>query len=63
MALMALSSSERLRCCFCGVVPDAADYIEIELHTEGSDAIQWLGAHRDHLAVRLAWGFAIELPE
>jgi hypothetical protein len=53
--------NERLRCCFCGLFPDADDYVELELHIQGSPATQFLGAHREHLSERLDPAFQIEL--
>jgi hypothetical protein len=50
-----------MRCCFCGRVPDPADYIELELRIDRSPAQQLFAAHRQHLADRLAPGFNIEL--
>jgi hypothetical protein len=54
-------SNERLRCCFCGLLPDVEEYVELELHIDKSPASQFLGAHRRHLAERLDRAFQIEL--
>jgi hypothetical protein len=54
-------ANERLRCCFCGLLPAVEDYVELELHIDKSPATQFLGAHREHLAERLHRSFQIEL--
>jgi hypothetical protein len=53
--------NERLRCCFCGLLPEPDEYIELELHIEKSPATQFLGAHRQHLQMRLDPRFHVEL--
>jgi hypothetical protein len=52
-----------LRCCFCGLVPDARDYVQVDLSVPGSTSFQLFGAHRQHLQDRMLSGFVIELPE
>ncbi len=55
--------SERLQCCFCGEgTTDAADYVEIEVTSEASDARQFFGAHASHLNSAMAAGFTVEVP-
>jgi hypothetical protein len=54
-------ANERLLCCFCGLLPEIEDYVELELHTDKSPASQFLGAHRNHLAELLHASFRIEL--
>lgn len=51
----------RLRCCFCGVVPQSSQYLELTLRVEGSPARQGFGSHVECRASRLATGFAIEI--
>ena len=54
--------TERLRCCVCGEgTADAADYVEIEITAEASDARQLFGAHASHLGAAMATGFNIEV--
>jgi hypothetical protein len=53
--------NERLRCCFCGLLPEPDEYIELELHIEKSPATQFLGAHRQHPEMRLDQRFHVEL--
>ena len=50
-----------LRCCFCGLDTTPDDYVELTLRSPQSAARQSFGAHRAHLAKRLAPGFVIEL--
>ena len=47
-------------CCFCGEATGGGDYVEIELHVEQSQMIQFLGAHREHLQRSLFPGFSLE---
>lgn len=50
-----------MRCCFCGLVPDIDEYVELSLRIESSPSVQWFGAHRSCLAERLASGFNVEI--
>ena len=50
-----------LRCCFCGLDTSPDDFVELTLRILRSPARQFFGAHRSHLAERLAPGFRIEL--
>ena len=56
-----LRTKNPLRCCFCGLVPEPDEYIEMELHIEKSGAYQLFGAHTHHLQERLHPQFHIEL--
>jgi len=53
--------NERLRCCFCGQLPEPDEYMELELHIEKSPGTQFLGAHVQHLEMRLHPHFHVEL--
>ncbi len=54
--------SDRMRCCICGGdTADAADYVEVEVTSEGSDARQFFGAHAAHLNAAMASGFVVEV--
>jgi hypothetical protein len=53
--------NETLRCCFCGQLPEPHEYIELELHAEDSPATQFLGAHIQHLDMRLHPDFHVEI--
>jgi hypothetical protein len=57
------SLSQRLRCCICGEDTEGAqDYVLLELSTESSPTLQYLGAHAAHLNSALATGFSVEVP-
>ena len=56
-----LSTTKLLRCCFCGLVPEPEEYIELELHIERSTGTQYFGAHTYHLQERMHPQFHIEL--
>jgi hypothetical protein len=56
-----LNTSSLLRCCFCGLDATPDGYLELTLRTPWAPAQQSFGAHRAHLAKRLAPGFVIEL--
>ncbi|BDO40778.1 hypothetical protein CELD12_02680 [Cellulomonas sp. NTE-D12] len=58
---MTLSSGGLLTCCFCDLVPERINYVELELHVDESPARQFFGAHRACLSNRLARGFQLEI--
>lgn len=50
-----------MRCCFCGLLPEAKEYVELVLRIEGTSERQFFGAHTRCLIDRLAPGFQLYL--